>query len=390
MKIEHTHDAFDLVCFSHLRWDFVFQRPQHLMSRFAKRRRVFFVEEAVFGADNDHIIEEHSTENVKRVIPKLSGTHEASDVDKRLRALLNNYFTSAKIEHYLFWYYTPLALSFSDHFMPDVVIYDCMDELSAFHFAPPHLKHFEQKLFDKADIVFTGGFSLYEAKKHSHRNVYCFPSSIDKEHFIRARRVAQDPVDQKTIGRPRIGYFGVLDERFDNNLIASVASSQPTWNFIMVGPVVKIDPSSLPHNDNIHYLGPKRYEELPNYIAGWDIASIPFVLNGSTRFISPTKTPEYLAAGKPVISTAINDVVNPYGKKGLVHIIRSPEEFVQSAKEELEKGVEEKVEWLKEVDEFLALQSWDRTWQRMTQIINAAVMTNVESRGNTLNGRINV
>jgi glycosyltransferase involved in cell wall biosynthesis len=390
MNNEHTLDGFDLVCFSHLRWDFVYQRPQHLMSRFAKQMRVFFVEEAVFGADNDHVVEEDTADNVKRVMPRLHGAHETGDVDKRLQVLLSDYFASADIEHYIFWYYTPLALAFTDHFSPGVVIYDCMDEVSAFHFTPPYLKFFEIKLFAKADIVFTGGYSLYEAKRNLHPHVYCLPSSIDKEHFIKARRGTEDPLDQKSIAHPRVGYLGVIDERFDIELLENVASLRPFWNFIVAGPMVKIDPWTLPENDNIHYLGPKRYDELPAYIAGWDITMIPFVLNDSTRFISPTKTPEYLAAGKPVISTAIKDVDRPYGKKGLVHIIHTPEEFVRAAEEELEKDMATREEWLRQVDEFLSRQSWDRTWQVMMQIVSDALMANVESHGETLEGGIPV
>jgi glycosyltransferase involved in cell wall biosynthesis len=390
MKNEHTLDGFDLVCFSHLRWDFVYQRPQHLMSRFAKQNRVYFVEEAVFGADHDHIVEEVTADNVRRVMPQLHGTREIGDIDQRLKVLLSDYFNDADIEHYIFWYYTPLALAFTDHFSPGVVIYDCMDEVSTFHFTPPYLKFFELKLFAKADVVFTAGYSLHEAKRNLHRHVYCLPSSIDKEHFINARRITEDPLDQKSIARPRVGYFGVIDERFDINLLENVASLRPLWNFIVVGPMVKIDPWTLPENDNIHYLGPKQYNELPAYVAGWDITMIPFALNDSTRFISPTKTPEYLAAGKPVISTAIKDVDGPYGKKGLVHIIHTPEEFVRAAEEEFARDDESRAEWLAHVDEFIARQSWDRTWQVMIQIVSDALTANVENHGESFEGGIHV
>jgi UDP-galactopyranose mutase len=260
-----------------------------------------------------------------------------------------------------------MALPFTDHLNPELVIYDCMDELSAFKFAPPELTIREKELFKKADIIFTGGHSIYEAKKNSHHNIYPFPSSIDKHHFGAARVNENDPEDQKDIPHPRFGFFGVVDERFDIDLLGKVAAAKPEWHFVILGPIVKIDPASLPNSSNIHYLGGKSYNELPSYIAGWDIAMIPFAMNDSTKFISPTKTPEYLAAGKPVISTPIRDVVRPYGDNKLVHIVNNAEEFIKAAEGELKK--KRKSAWLKKVDEFLAGNSWDRTWSQMVRNI---------------------
>jgi glycosyltransferase involved in cell wall biosynthesis len=241
------------------------------------------------------------------------------------------------VNRYFSWYYTPMALPFTEHLSPELVIYDCMDELSAFKFAPPQLTILEKELFKKADIVFTGGHSIYESKKNNHHNIFPFPSSIDKHHFGAARIQKNDPADQESIPHPRFGFFGVVDERFDIELLDQVAKAKPEWHFVILGPVVKIDPASLPHYDNIHYLGGKKYEELPAYIAGWDIATIPFAMNDSTKFISPTKTPEYLAAGKPVISTPIKDVVSPYGDNKLVHIVSNAKEFIAAAEKELSK-----------------------------------------------------
>jgi UDP-galactopyranose mutase len=242
-----------------------------------------------------------------------------------------------------------------------------MDELSAFKFAPAELTIREKELFRKADIVFTGGHSIYEAKKNAHPNIHPFPSSIDKHHFGAARTRSEDPLDQKDIPHPRFGFFGVVDERFDIDLLSRVATAKPDWHFVIIGPVVKIDRDTLPKNSNIHYLDGKSYQELPSYIAGWDIALIPFAMNDSTKFISPTKTPEYLAAGKPVISSPIRDVVRPYGDNKLVHIVRNAEEFIKAAEAELKK--KNKSAWLKKVDEFLADISWDRTWSQMVRLI---------------------
>lgn len=261
-----------------------------------------------------------------------------------------------------------MAMDLSSVFKPELVIYDCMDELSAFKYAPPSLKYFEDELFKKADLVFTGGHSLYQAKKHRHENIHPFPSSIDKDHFQSARTSMKDPDDQANIPHPRIGFYGVIDERMNLYMIAKAAKLKPDYHFVIIGPVVKIDHATLPRLENIHYLGGKSYQELPNYLAGWDIAMIPFELNESTRFISPTKTPEYLAAGKPVISSSIQDVVNPYGDKNLVYIADTAEAFIDAAVKELTASDRE--DWLSRVDEFLLENSWNSTWSQMVQFIN--------------------
>ncbi|MGE5520038.1 MAG: glycosyltransferase family 1 protein [Candidatus Dadabacteria bacterium] len=370
-KIEDISCAFmegiDLVCFSHLRWGFVFQRPNHLLTRFSKHQRVFFIEEPIFTDAEEKVHVENYNENLFVITPHIKHGLSADEVIKKQQKFVSVLFKEMKINRYFCWYYTPMALPFSNHLVPELTIYDCMDELSAFKFAPPDISEKEQLLFEKADVVFTGGHSIYEYKKHKHHNIHPFPSSIDKFHFGKARIEQQDPEDQQHIPHPRFGFFGVIDERFDIELIDQVAKARPDWHFVMLGPVVKIDPEQLPKYNNIHYLGGKKYEELPFYIAGWDVALIPFALNESTRFISPTKTPEYLAAGKPVISTAIQDVVSPYGENKLVHIVKNADEFIKAAETELKK--KRRSPWIKKVDQFLAFNSWDRTWSQMVRQI---------------------
>jgi hypothetical protein len=360
-----TNTQPDLVCFSHLRWDFVFQRPQHLFTRFAKVFRTFFIEEPKHEASDSRVELNWMDDNLCIVVPFLNLEREEEQVEEQMRELLAATFKQNGIENYIFWYYTPMALAFTSHLEPQITVYDCMDELSAFKFAPPRLKQLERQLLENADVVFTGGVSLYEAKKTHHANIHPFPSSIDKDHFAQARNMEIEPADQQHIPHPRLGFYGVVDERFDLELMEKVAESKPDWHFVILGPVVKIDPASLPRRNNIHYLGSKSYRELPTYLAGWDIAVIPFARNESTRFISPTKTPEYLAAGKPVISTSISDVVDPYGKKNLVKIADEPQDFIQAAESILSSNETE--HWLKQVDEFLQNNSWDRTWTLMMQ-----------------------
>jgi UDP-galactopyranose mutase len=285
------------------------------------------------------------------------------------RVLLDSLIEAERILQYVSWYYTPMARGFSSHLRPRAVVYDCMDELSGFAGAPSGLREAEAELLRAADVVFTGGQSLFAAKRALHPNVHACPSSVDVEHFGRARLDGPEPPDQQPIGRPRVGYFGVIDERLDVALLDGIAARRPDWQFVMVGPIVKVDPATLPHRDNIHYLGPKAYAELPAYIAGWSVALLPFARNEATRFISPTKTPEYLAAGKPVVSTSIHDVVRPYGEMGLAAIADTPEEFVAA----IERALARPTDALQAADLFLARTSWEATFSRMASLMDSAV-----------------
>ncbi len=359
------HDM-DLVCFSHLRWGFVFQRPNHLLTRFSKHQRVFFIEEPIFHNGEDKLHIENFNENLYIVTPYIKNGLPEKEIFKRQRKFITNLLTNMQVDRFISWYYTPMAMPFTKNLKPELIVYDCMDELSAFKFAPVELTKREKALFKKADIVFTGGHSIYEHKKHQHHNIFPFPSSIDKHHFGSARTIKNEPEDQKHIPHPRFGFFGVIDERLDIEMLSQVAENKPDWHFVLLGPIVKIDPATLPHFKNVHYLGGKKYEELPFYLASWDLALVPFAMNDSTRFISPTKTPEYLAAGKPVISTPIRDVVSPYGKNNLVHIVQNAAEFILAGEAELIK--KRKGAWLKKVDEFLVGNSWDRTGVRWSEI----------------------
>ena len=369
----------DLMCFSHLRWHFVTQRPQHLLTRCARERRVFFWEEPYWDADDNGdgtptLETMHEEKQLWVLRPHLP---RAGNADDMLRALLAKFMAEMKVDRYVRWYYTPMALGFTNDLKAEATVYDCMDELTGFLGAPPELGARERELFDEADVVFTGGMSLYEEKRKQHGNVHAFPSSIDVPHFAKAAGPMEEPADQAPIAHPRAGFFGVLDERFDYELMGKVAKLRPEMQFVFIGPVVKIDPALLPKGDNIHYLGGKSYQELPGYLAGWDVALLPFALNESTRYISPTKTPEYLAAGKPVVSTPIHDVVSGYGKAGLVAIAENAEEFAK----ELDRALEPKPEsWKKAVSAKLAGGSWDKTWDSMWRQIERVCSGSAEVR----------
>jgi UDP-galactopyranose mutase len=366
----------DMIVLSHLRWDFVFQRPQHLLTRCARERRVFFFEEPIFDASGAPWLDvSHRVDGLYVAVPHLPEGRSFEENETMQRELLDHMRQEHAIAEFILWYYAPMAVGFADHLEPVVTVFDAMDELSAFRNAPTQLLERESEVLRRADLVFTGGQSLYEAKKDRHPHVYAFPSSIDRAHFAAARTIVEEPADQQSIAHPRIGFFGVLDERLDIELLAGLADARPDWQFVMIGPVVKIDPADLPQRANIHYLGGRQYAELPAYLAGWDVATLLFARNESTRFISPTKTPEYLAAGRPVVSTSIRDVVRPYGDEGVVEIADNVDEFVAAIERLL--AMENRDEWLARVDAMLAKTSWDRTWASMSGLI-----------ASVLNGRI--
>lgn len=368
-SLPHTSDLPDLICFSHLRWDFVYQRPQHLMTRASQQKRIFFWEEPIWtDTPTPHVVIRPEGDKLWVVTPHLP---HGSNPWETQQTLLDSFRSQNRVSNFVAWYYTPIALNFSSHLKPTLTVYDCMDELSAFRGAPPELMRLEKELFDRADLVFTGGQSLYEAKRLRHPRVHAFPSSIDRAHFAQARCCPEEPADQHGIGGPRFGFYGVIDERFDIDLLRDLSQRRPEWHFIILGPVVKIAHDLLPQGPNVHYLGMKTYAQLPSYVAHWDAALLLFARNESTEFISPTKTPEYLAAGRPVVSTPIRDVVRPYGTAGLVEIAETAEEFEGAIEYVLNRS--DSSAWQSRVDQFLSHMSWDLTWQQMNQLMGEQV-----------------
>jgi UDP-galactopyranose mutase len=379
-SLASTPESTTVICFSHLRWDFVYQRPQHLLSRFARTSRVFYIEEPLFGAERAHLDISAREHGLQVVVPQLPNDLSESAQHEALRELIDDLLAEESITTFVAWYYTPMALPWTRHLEPIALVYDCMDELSLFRGAPAAMVERERELIALADVVFTGGTSLYEAKRARSDNVHCFPSSVDSAHFRQARVPRHEPADQANIPHLRLGFAGVIDERMDIDLLAELASARPDWHLVLVGPIVKISPDQLPKLPNIHYLGSKPYADLPSYMAGWDIALLPFALNESTRYISPTKTPEYLAAGLPVVSTPIRDVVAPYGVAELANIGKNAADFVAAVERELACSESERSRWLRRVDGFLSTMSWDRTYERMSALISQVVMNATEVR----------
>lgn len=353
-----------ILCFSHLRWNFVHQRPQHLLTEASSTYRVYFIEEPEFAPGTPHFRMHVSEAGVVVLTPVLD---PASDHLREMRALTESLHRSLRGSLLVHWFYTPMALRFARDLPCDQCVYDCMDELSAFRFAPPELMALERELLACSDLVFTGGQSLFAAKRSLHPDVHCFPSSVDVRHFGQARAPLADPADQAGVAHPRVGFAGVIDERIDLGLIASASAALPDVQFVMIGPTAKIDPASLPQAANIHWLGRKDYDALPAYMANWQAAWMPFALNEATRFISPTKTPEFLSAGLRVVSTAVVDVVAGYARGGLVTIAD-----VGTIADDLRAVLSPPPsDWLRKVDRHLAMMSWSGTWQAMETLLQS-------------------
>ena len=394
-----------LIVFSHLRWDFVYQRPQHLLSRLAKHYRVLFFEEPARGKQTPFLQRLAPCPNVEVLRPHTTvdavGFHD--DQLPELTHLLAEYLRDFSIEDYLVWFYTPMALPLLAELTPQAVIYDCMDELSAFKNAPRQMMQREKALLKRAQLVLTGGPSLYEVKRRLHNNVRCFPSAVDVEHFsphsaqsdgtsggvssphvtmpvvssVQASERKRNPYKEEAerlhapLARPRLGFFGVIDERFDFELITAIADAAPNWQMVMAGPIVKIDPASLPKRPNVHWLGQQPYEVLPHLVAQWDVCLLPFARNESTRFISPTKTLEYMAAEKPIVSTPIHDVVGLYGD--CVSIAATAEEFLSACAAALAENAIARRLRVERMRGRVSECTWDRTAREIRKELEAVL-----------------
>lgn len=398
-----TQDYVDIVCVSHLWWDWVWQRPQHLLSRLARQQRVLYVEEPRIQIgphyESFDIIEEQPQLQIGRLIYRSDaetfrqrlratenriGAHpfkvsdqirEASlmfesPMQERLEREVAEYVAARRSGPLVLWLYTPVVLQFIDLLQPDLVVYDVMDELSAFKFTPPKLKQQEQELLARADLVFTGGPSLYTTRRDRHADLHLFPSGVEQQHFERA--LEDDlpiPPQMVALPHPIIGFYGVIDERTDRELLAQIAELRPDWQWVMIGPILKIQEDELPRSPNLHYLGKQSYADLPAYLKAFDVAMMPFARNEATEFISPTKTLEYMAAHKPIVSTPITDVVGLYGS--VVRFGQTAEEFVAQVEAALVESQQERADRIQRENELLAMYGWDRIADDMQALIHS-------------------
>ena len=367
--------AVKIIVFSHLRWDFVYQRPQHIMSRLAKDHTVYFIEEPVEASGDSHFKRSEPVPNLHVCTPCTTrasgGFHD--DQIPQLRTLVEKLIEAEGLTDYVLWFYSPMALPIARDLSPSAIVYDCMDELSAFMNAPAQLVDREQELLKLADVVFTGGKSLHRAKSQQHHAVYCFPSSVEVEHFARAMDPGTEHPAQRHLASPRLGYYGVIDERLDLSLIRQMALAHPEWQLVMVGPVVKIDPASLPNEANIHFFGQRSYQELPRFLAGWDVCLLPFALNEATRFISPTKTLEYMAANKAIVSTPITDVVESYSSA--VRIAGTTASFIEACEDALRETPNRRARRAVVMQDAVASTSWNATVRGMQELIAQVMRT---------------
>ena len=357
-----------LVCFSHLRWDFVWQRPQHLLSRFARHVPVLVIEEPIFvETDGDGDLQLVERGNVAVVTPRLPIALEShwgfnAVTNPRIATLLGPLFTARGLSTgnpgVIAWYYTPMALGVAPAaFTPSLTVFDAMDELASFAGAPPELRAQEAAVMAAADLVFAGGPSLYQARQHRHPRVTCFPSGVEPGHFARATRDQPAPPELSGRDHPLLGFYGVIDERLDLDLVAALADARPAWTLALIGPVVKIDEADLPRRPNIVYAGKQAYEDLPSFLASFDVAILPFALNEATRFISPTKTLEYLAGEKPVVSTPVPDVIDLYSR--VVEIAATPDAFIAAVERLLAESPEHQARRRTEAATILDRSTWD-------------------------------
>lgn len=360
-----------LVVFSHLRWGFVYQRPQHLMSRLAAGYRVLFVEEPVLDRTGPARIESRLESPpgggapVEVLVPYTPVAAAGFDDAQlpTLLPLLEQALADRGVRDYLVWLYTPMALPLVAGLDPRALVYDCMDELSAFKQAPAQLRQRESALMQAADLVLCGGPALHRAKRSLNPRVYCLPSAVDAPHFSPARLNADSPEAAEAermhagIAGPRLGFFGVIDERMDLALVEAIADARPDWQLVMAGPVVKITEEDLPRRPNLHWLGMQRYPVLPYLLSAWDVCLMPFALNESTRFISPTKTLEYLAGERPVVSTPVTDVVGLYGS--VVRVAADADGFIRHCEHALALTPEQRHREVQASMAVVAASSWD-------------------------------
>lgn len=352
---------YDMIVFCHLRWQFVYQRPQHIISRMAKTMKTLFIEEPLYDSENKNPGNLIIIDSMHHILQP-----NVKDIES-IAGIFSAYVKNRNIS--VGWFYSAGFSPLLEQINFETVVYDCMDELSLIKNAPTHLINQEKYLIAHADIFFTGGKSLYEIKKSLHNNVHCFPSSVDESHFAKALNGIAIPDDIASIQSPIVGYHGVIDERIDLELLHETALKLPNMSFVMIGPLVKIKETDLPKESNIHYLGMKSYDELPNYLKAFDVAMMPFALNDATKYISPTKTLEYMAAGKPIISTKITDVVRDYSI--CVSLIETADEFCEAITHLFDKTDRMSLEM--EYCKILEKTSWNATADKMKLIIETYV-----------------
>jgi glycosyltransferase involved in cell wall biosynthesis len=335
---------YPIIVHCHLRWEGVWQRPQQFLSRLSKRHRVLFVESPILKESSEEptwellAVPEYPNVTVMRTYFPASRFQEGAWVDAKRAEFLKEALNGpleGEFTRPVQWFYDPMAApAHMNQFNECAIVYDCMDELSQFRFAPPEIISRERQLLAHADVVFAGGRKMRDSKARFNPNAHFYGCGVDVKHFSRARMPQTEVPSEIRLGEGQLvlGYFGVVDERLDYELIAKLAEANPTWHIVMIGPTCKVDPNTLPQAPNIHWLGRREYSQLPEYTKGFDVCLMPFALNEATEYINPTKALEYMATGRPIVSSAVPDVVSNFSS--VVKVAQSHDEFVEYCRQE--------------------------------------------------------
>jgi glycosyltransferase involved in cell wall biosynthesis len=338
---DNTNASLPIIAFSHLGWDWVWQRPQQYLSRLAKKHRVLFVESCRSEQSETtyqfYTPENHPNITVLQIHFPASKWEDYAFMDPERRRVLLKALSeelAGQFESPILWFYDPMTVVSTIGYLNEkVVVYDCMDELSQFKGAPAELVSREQALVRKADVVFCGGRKMREKRLPLNANTHFFGTGVDCAHFGAALNPALAVAPEiAALKSPVLGYFGVVDERIDYDLLAKLADARPDWSVVMVGPAIKVDPANFPQRKNLHWLGGRQYTELPAITKGFDVCLMPFALNAATEYINPTKALEYMAAGKPVVSSSLSEVRSNF--KDVARIGESHDEFIKFCREE--------------------------------------------------------
>ncbi len=360
-------NGYPIVCFSDISWNVKFQRPHQLFSQAKRINIIIFIEKPLLQRSGkpNHFISRVS-DNILILTPVITDEDPESTIHETVEQLLTEKLKSHNTTEYICWYYSPKAINYSQKLTPKLIIFDCMDECCGYEGADTEVNESEKKLLEVTDLVFTGGRSLCNAKKLLHKNVHLFPDSIDYERFNGNTKQAKKNIIKKPAAK--IGYFGVIDERLDLNLLDKIAANKPKWKFEIAGPIVENMHGKLPERKNITFTGDIRDEEIPSIIGEWDAAILPYSKNNSTENTAPSRLLVYFAANKNIVSTSINDIVHYFGENGMVRIADEPDDFVKA----LEAAIKYKpeAEWQKKVDSIIRKTTWEKTWNGMSKKIN--------------------
>ena len=338
MQPKNQPNEYPIIVHSHLGWDWVWQRPQQFLSRFSKTHQILFVEgpvpsEEVTAAQVEmREVSEFPNITVLRMKMPASRWMDGAWVDKERRRLVQEVLAGPlglRFDSPVQWFYDPMAITaFAGHMDESAIVFDCMDQLSQFKGAPKELIRRERELLAIADVVFAGGPKIGRDKIKYNSNTHSYGCGVDIKHFAKARdKRTEVPADVASLPGPVFGFFGVVDERMDYELVAAVADAHPEGSVVIIGPMTKIDPASVPQRSNLHWLGGRDYQQLPSYVKAFDVCLMPFALNEATEYINPTKALEYMATGRPVVSTPVEDVVLQFS--AVAKISSSSEDFVR-------------------------------------------------------------